>query len=202
MRRAPFWAIWTSTDSLPSSIHEAWYSGRTAFCMSQRCLDPTDPHFSPTTGYILRFNASSKAFVDVFASDSTDPDFLHRPEGLAFDSAGNLWVTSFRANTCDSDKILRLDGKSGALLDKLMLWTPPAPRALAQAIIFGPGGNLNIPITGGDITTSGQVRRCDATTTPCDLIVQANSAGGALQHPWFLIFRKSDAATLNYGDED
>ncbi len=165
------------------------------------CLDPTDPHFSPITGYILRFNASTKAFVDVFASNSTVPD-LHRPEGLVFDSAGNLWVTSFRANTNDIDKILKLDGRTGALLDKLMLWTPPAPRAYAQAIIFGPGGNLYIPITGGDATTAGQVRRCNPTTKHCDVIVPANSSGGALQKPWFLIFRKSDAATLNYEDKD
>jgi hypothetical protein len=169
------------------------------YVSSVACLDPTDPLFSmqsPQIGYILRFNAATKKFVDVFASNATVPS-LHRPEGLVFDSKGNLWVTSFRENTNsnDTDKILKLDGKTGRLLDTLSLWTSGSPRAYAQAILFGPGGKLFIPITGSALDTAGQVRRCDIVTKQCDVIVQA---GGVLQSPWFLIFRSTDPATLRY----
>jgi hypothetical protein len=171
------------------------------------CLDPTDPHFDPVAGYILRFNAITRAFVDVFTSNAAVSD-LHRPEGLVFDRTGNLWVTSFRADKSDSDKILKLDGKTGRLLDSIVLSnpqsTPPEARAFAQALIFGPGGNLFIPITSNGLNplTAGQVRRCNSATKQCDVIVPANSASGALVNPWFLIFRKSDPATLNYRNRD
>jgi hypothetical protein len=171
------------------------------------CLDPTDPHFDPVAGYILRFNATTRAFVDVFASNATASD-LHRPEGLVFDKAGYLWVASFRANSNDSDKILKLDGKTGQLIGSIVLSnpqsTPPEARAFAQAIIFGPGGNLFVPISGNGLNTAaaGQVRRCNTKTLVCDVIVPANSAGGALVSPWFLIFRSSDPATLNYRTRD
>jgi streptogramin lyase len=171
------------------------------YVSSSGCLDPTDTqHFNPLTGYIARFNAKTGKFVDVFASDATIAD-LHRPEGLVFDRAGNLWVTSFRASASDTDKILKLNGKTGALIDSIVLSTPPAPRAYAQAIIFGPGGNLYIPISGSDPQTTGQVRRCNPTTKACDIIVPANAAGGALLSGWYAIFRNSDPATLEYVDQ-
>ncbi|WP_341317629.1 hypothetical protein WN982_40930 [Paraburkholderia sp. IMGN_8] len=176
------------------------------YVSSVGCLDAKDPLYNALTGYILRFRADASTgkfkFFDVFASNTSVPD-LHRPEGLVFDSAGNLWVTSFRANARDSDKILKLNGHTGALLGKLVLAPPVASggkRAYAQAIIFGPGGNLFIPITGGDVTTAGQVRRCSPTTKLCDVIVPANSSGGALQQPFYLIFRNTNPATLNYED--
>ncbi|WP_028203556.1 NHL repeat-containing protein [Paraburkholderia nodosa] len=153
---------------------------------------------SPNTlvGYVLRFNPTTKAFVDVFASNQTVPD-LHRPEGLVFDKEGNLWVTGFRATTSDNDKVLKLNGKTGALLDELVLSTPPAPRAYAQAILFGPGDRLYIPITGGDATTAGELRRCNVKTKVCDI---AAPAGNPLQSPFYLIFKNSNPATLSYGD--
>lgn len=167
------------------------------YVSSVGCLIPGDPLFDPLKGYILRFSAQTNQFVDVFASNNTVPD-LHRPEGLVFDSAGNLWVTSFRANANDTDKVLKLDGKTGALLDELVLTNPNGARAFAQAIIFGPGGYLYVPITGNDSQTTGEVRRCNPSTMKCVPFVPTNAAGGPLQSPWFLIFRKSDPATLNY----
>ena len=155
----------------------------------------------------MRFRFDERArkfkFLDVFASNKSVP-YLHRPEGLVFDKRGNLWVTSFRKdpnNPTDTDKILELDGKSGALVGKIELdrATPTAPRAAAQAIIFGPGGNLYVPISGGEAT--GQVRRCNSRTKECHVIVPANASGGALQSGWYLIFRKSDPATLRYGSQ-
>ncbi|MEI5996013.1 hypothetical protein H3V53_01930 [Paraburkholderia bengalensis] len=170
------------------------------------CLDPTDALYDPLAGYILRFNATTMRFVDEFASTTTVPR-LHRPEGLVFDNAGNLWVTSFRDNSPDStdvDRILKLNGKTGKLLYALPLWvwdsSKPAAqailaRAYAQAVLFGPESKLFVPITGGGGDTAGQVRRCNIATNQCDVIVQA---GGVLESPWFLIFRSTDPATLQY----
>lgn len=182
------------------------------YVSSSGCFDgvpPTYPLYDATGGNILRFRFDERTrkfkFLDVFASNKSVP-YLHRPEGLVFDKRGNLWVTSFRKdpnNPTDTDKILELDGKSAALVGKIELdrATPTAPRATAQAIIFGPGGNLYIPISGGDPLTTGQVRRCNPRTKECQVIVQANASGGALQSGWYLIFRKSDSATLKYGGQ-
>ncbi|QCP52449.1 hypothetical protein FAZ95_25100 [Trinickia violacea] len=175
------------------------------YVSARACPVSKDPN-APLVGYVLRFDPRTNAFVDVFASDETVSD-LHRPEGLVFDSTGNLWVTSPRAGATDTDKILKLDGKTGHLLYKLELDVAGSPRSFAEAIIFGPGGYLYIPITGvpntgSDPATTGEVQRCDTTTTPvqCDVIVPANSKGGPLQSPWYLIFRNSDPATLSYDD--
>lgn len=161
---------------------------------------PLSPNASDALiAYVLRFDPHSRKFIDVFASDQT-VDGFHRPEGLAFDANGNLWITSFRdsGNANDVDRILKLDGKTGRLLDTLPLWEPGAPRAYAQAILFGPDGKLFIPISGNADETTGQLRRCDTSTKHCDVIVAAASTGGPLLSPWFLIFKRSDPATLTY----
>jgi len=171
------------------------------YVSARGCPVSSDPN-DALIGYVLRFDPRTNAFVDVFASDATITD-LHRPEGLVFDSYGNLWVTSFRATVNDSDKILVLNGKTGALRTKLPLSTPgTTPRAFAQAIIFGPEGNLYVPINGGDPTTTGQLRRYNPKTNVWDVLVPANAAGGALGSGWYIIFRNNDPATLIYRDED
>ncbi|MBN3786744.1 hypothetical protein G3N94_07525 [Burkholderia sp. Ac-20353] len=171
------------------------------YVSARGCPVATDPN-TPLIGYVLRFDPHTNAFVDIFASYKSIPD-LHRPEGLVFDSAGNLWVTSFRnlSDAGDTDKILKLDGKTGALLDELVLSKPHTNRAYAQAIIFGPGGYLYIPINGNERQTTGELRRCNPTTKACDVIVPANASGGTLQQPWYPIFRRSNPATLNYEED-
>ncbi len=74
-------------------------------------------------------------------------------------------------------------------------------RAFAQAILFGPGGELFIPITGGDPATAGEVRRCDSHGKACKTLVPAGSAGGPLLAPCYPIFEDSNAATLDFEDE-
>ncbi|MGU7773318.1 Vgb family protein [Burkholderia sp. MR1-5-21] len=170
------------------------------YVSARGCPLATDAN-TPLIGYVLRFNPRTNAFVDVFASNSKIPD-LHRPEGLVFDSVGNLWVTSFRnvSDASDTDKILKLDSH-GHLLDELVLSKPHTNRAYAQAIIFGPGGNLYIPITGNEPQTTGQLRRCNPATKACDVIVPTHADGGTLIQPWYPIFRNSDPATLNYNED-
>ncbi|MDR5748798.1 hypothetical protein QCE73_37080 [Caballeronia sp. LZ029] len=168
------------------------------YVSSAGCLDPNDAHFDPLKGNILRFDRTTGRFVKLIASNGTVTD-LHRPEGLVFDNAGKLWVTSFQADPKDTDKVLKLDATTGGLLDKLPLSKQNAtPRSYAQAIIFGPGGKLYIPITGTDKKTTGEVRRCDTTTKLCDVVIPTIKAGGAIGSGWYLIFKNSDPATLNY----
>jgi len=156
-----------------------------------------------SAGYILRFDVQKRAFVDVLASTATVRD-LHRPEGLVFDRDGNLWVTSFRIvdDKNDTDKILKLSGKTGELLDKIVESAPRKPRVAAQDLIFGPDDKLFITVgSGSDPTLVGEVRRCDTKTKHCDIIVPASTAGGPVQTPVYLIFRNSNPATLDYEDE-
>ena len=161
------------------------------------CPIPPDPLFDPLAGYILRFDPRSGAFVDVFASNATIPD-LHRPEGLVFDEDGNLWVTSFRADADDNDKILELDGATGQLKRVLPLADPVSQggvRAYAQAILFGPREDLYIPISGGDPTTAGEVRRCRTKDLSCKILLPAD---GTLLAPFYLSFERTAPSTLEY----
>lgn len=163
------------------------------------CPLPEDPLFAPLTGYILRFNPGTGRFLNVFASDLTVTS-LHRPEGLVFDEHGDIWVASFRADAADSDKILKLDGKTGKLRSVLPLAPPTSSggkRAYAQAILFGPGGDLFIPISGGDGSVAGEVRRCDThrKSLSCKVIVPAN---GTLIAPYYLTFEHTNPSTLEF----
>ena len=121
-----------------------------------------------------------------------------------FDERGNLWVTSFRADADDNDKILELSGPDkrnpGALKRVLPLAAPVnqgGVRAYAQAILFGPRGDLYIPITGGDPTTAGEVRRCRTRDLSCKVLVPAD---GTLIAPFYLSFEHTNPSTLEYDD--
>jgi len=80
-----------------------------------------------------------------------------------------------------------------------VLSAPTTARAYAQAILFGPGGKLYIPISGSDSSTAGQLRRCNVNTKVCDVVAPA---GNPLQAPFYLIFKNSDPATLGYGGNE
>ena len=163
-------------------------------------VDADDVVAEQRLAYLLRFNPYTRKLVDVIATSDTVQNF-HRPEGLVFDSNGYLWVTSFRDTTDenDVDRILKFDVKTGKVVDSILLSEKGSdPRAYAQAIVFGPGGKLFVPISGGASGTAGQLRRYDINTKKYDLIVKETDAGGGLIAPWFAIFRSSDPATLGY----
>lgn len=159
-------------------------------------LDPKSAHFNPLAGWILRFDPSNNgAFVDVFASHTGVgcAAHLHRPEGVAFGPDDRLYVTSFRANSNDTDKVLIFDGPASCVA-QIDLDQVGQPRAFAQAILFGPGGGLFVPISGGGPDT-GAVRRYDVVTETFSNFVPP---GGPLGQGWYLTFGNTNPATLAY----
>jgi hypothetical protein len=155
---------------------------------------------NPLVGNIVKFDTHTGASgVVAFnngdgIADPGEAAALHRPEGLTFGPDGNLYVTSFRANANDTDKILELNGTTGALLHEIVLDSVGGNRAFAQAIAFGPGGALFVPISGNGPDT-GAVRRYDVTNDSYTNIV---APGGPLGSAWYLTFGRTDPATLAY----
>lgn len=158
-------------------------------------------------GWVLRFDLETRKLVDDYFIQSSNSIPLHRPEGLVFGPDGtNLYVTSFRANINDTDKILVFDHLSGVLVDRIDLYAVGEPRAFAQAILFGPNGRLFVPITGptkpntslpsGPVT--GSVRSYDVQTKDIETFVQPASMNGPLGSPWYLTFGQTNPSTLNY----
>jgi DNA-binding beta-propeller fold protein YncE len=165
-------------------------------------LDPKSTNFNPANvlaGWILRFDPTNNgSFVDVFASDEGAgcAAHLHRPEGLVFGPDGRLYVTAFRANSSDTDKVLIFDG-TGSCVDQIDLDQVGQPRAFAQAILFGPEGFLFVPINGNGPDT-GAVRRYNVADKTFVNFVLPAAQGGPLGQPWYLTFGETDPGTLEY----
>ncbi len=151
-------------------------------------------------GAILRFNPKSGAYLGAFA-DSNATNDLQRPFGLVFGPDGNLYVTSFQATSSDTDKIEVFAGpgqpQPGSFLGAIDLDQGGKDRSYAEALLFGPGGDLFVPITGNSPHTTGQVRRDDVSTGTYDVFITSAHLG----QPWFLTFRGTDPATLDYTTE-
>ncbi|WP_342598162.1 hypothetical protein MHB48_11150 [Psychrobacillus sp. FSL H8-0483] len=141
-------------------------------------------------GSVVRYNLKTGAFGGVFISPFSD---LNRPEGLVFGPDGNLYITSFRADADDTDKILVFEGKTGTFIKKIDLDEVGGPRAFAQAILFGPEGKLFVPITGNGPDT-GSVRRYDVECGSFDVFIPP----GILGMPFYLTFGNTDPGTLAY----
>jgi DNA-binding beta-propeller fold protein YncE len=151
-------------------------------------------------GQILRYDPKTMVFKDVFVDIDTTKfmviDF-NRPEGLVFGPDGNLYVTSFRANASDTDKILIFAGPgtpnppANRYIDKIDLYKVGIePRAAAQALLFGPDGYLYVPIL-----TLGEIRRYNVSTKDFSRL---ELSGDPLMAPFYLTFGKTDPATLAY----
>jgi hypothetical protein len=164
-------------------------------------LDPSVAGFDLLAGYVLRFHAKTGAFIDVFASHQPTADdcskHLHRPEGLVFGPDEKLYVSSFRADPSDTDKILIFDGETGQCLDQIDLCNVQRgePRAFAQALLFGLKRRLFVPIN-----NTGEVRRYNVQTKTFDVFVRSAADGGPLQNPWYLTFGKTNPRSLAYDD--
>lgn len=157
-------------------------------------------------GAVLRFDTATRTFLDVFVDSATCGCHLNRPQGLVFGPDRKLYLTSFQADSTDIDRILIFD-QTGTYQDEIPLGGTGAARAFAQALIFGPGGKLFVPITGGGVAPfitgdAGSVRRYDinAVGFPFDVFVPSHANGGPLERPVFATFCNTDPATLVYND--
>jgi DNA-binding beta-propeller fold protein YncE len=140
-------------------------------------------------GYIMTFDPSRNTFKVVVAGNANNG--LHRPEGLVFSPDGKtIWVTGFRADSSDTDKLLAFS-PNGQKKSEIVLQKGSA-REFAQALLFGPGSKLFVPIT-----STGELRSYDTSTSshPYTVIVRAS---GPLKEPWYLSFRGTNPSTLAY----
>jgi hypothetical protein len=153
-------------------------------------------------GYVMQLNETTHpgawsivAFNNGDAvADPGETADLHRPEGLVFGPGptNNLYVNSFRAGASDTDKIVIFNA-GGVEVDNIPLDAVGQPRAFGQALLFGPGGRLFVPITGFAPNT-GAVRSYDVATKTFTNLV----GPGTMGQPWYLTFGNTDAATLAY----
>jgi sugar lactone lactonase YvrE len=177
-----------------------------------------DPQLGGLGGQILRYDPETQRFKDIFVNDdtcippATSCDF-NRPEGLVFGPDGNLYVTSFRRDAMDTDKILIFAGPAksnrGAFIREIVLdqvSSDPTQRAFAQALLFGPQGFLFVPITGPSLFLNGfrgrytgDVRRYNVQTNSFTVFVTSGGSGQPpLGSPFYLTFGNTDPGTLAY----
>ena len=145
-------------------------------------------------GQVLRYanpGAAAQTVIDCTEASAASCR-LNRPEGLVFGPDGRLYVTSFNdpAHPADTnDKILEY--LRFGLAGQIDLDTVGDPnRTFAQALLFGPGGGLYVPIT-----NTGEIRRYDVTHPATPESVAPPSA----LVPFYLTFGRTDPGTLAYG---
>jgi DNA-binding beta-propeller fold protein YncE len=164
------------------------------------CPNPIAGGNAGNGGQVLKFDPSTLEFKGVFIDDAGGVNGLNRPDGLVFGPDGNLYVTSFRFNSPpDSGALdsIRVYNRGGNFKDSIPLNNVNEPRSFAQAILFGPGGKLFVPISGNDPATTGEIRTYDVKTKQKDVFVPI----GTLASPQYLTFGRTDPATLAYGFE-
>ena len=84
----------------------------------------------------------------------------------------------------------------GAFSGAIVLDVVGQARVFAQALLFGPDGKLFVPISGSDPNHTGEVRSYDFTTNPPTQAVVVPA--GTLKAPWYLMFGRTNSATLGY----
>lgn len=170
--------------------------------------DPTGPQQRDAStgvgGQVLRFDPQqlSKGPIDKapFIDDQATCrrcDF-NRPEGLVFaPDRRHLYVTSFKNTsqpTASSDKIWIFDTKSRrARHIDFFDSGADTPRTYAQALLFGPHGRLYVPIT-----STGAMRVYNVQNLT---FTEASPANTHLIAPFYLMFGRTNPATLAYGDD-
>ncbi len=158
-------------------------------------------------GFIFRFqfNAGTQNYhyldtIVVSTSANYYSPGLHSPEGIVFGPDGNIYITTFYAYFNDNfgnpvihrDGILVFNTSGQRIGSPLNLYAENESRVFAQALLFGPRGDLFVPVTSG----SG-VRRYSASSSYQQFsVLPAN--GESPVEPWYLTFRATNPRTLAY----
>lgn len=174
------------------------------------------------SGYILRIDTATGATRIVARNDGDgqieagEAADLHNPEGLVFHPDGTaIYVTSNRTNVTSSidenTRIVVIDAATGAQLRSIVLdpnTNKSTSRIFAQALAFGPDGELYIPTAhatfdtgpfGGVFNTvTGGVLKYDPATNATSAFITPSLADPTLEFPFYLTFGKTNPATLAY----
>jgi hypothetical protein len=172
-------------------------------------------NFFPQFGWVLSYDPRTRA-VAVIASNSPNGSsgpcgqYLNAPEGLTFGPPGTslantLYLVGRRLNTgaaTDTDKISGINATNGTC-NTINLDGPTGPDAYAQALVFGPAGDLFLPVrstTSPAATDVGAVRRYNVSTTAFTDFVAPVTDAGQPASLWYLTFGQTSPVTLAYGD--
>lgn len=124
-----------------------------------------------TTHQVLRFDATSGAYLGVFAQDTGTVS------GLAYGPDNNLYVSNL-----DSQTVEEFNGTTGVSLSTFV--GPSGGLLYPHDLTFGPGGNLYV--ASGE---TGSIREYDGTT---GAFLGTFASGGGLVHPTGLVFHGGD----------
>ena len=149
------------------------------------------------SGYVVRFQwdagAGTFKFKDVFvASDASNgyAPTLHRPEGIVFGPDGNLYVTTFLQGG-DLDGVLGFNS-AGQKISRRDWWATGQARVFAQVILFGPAGDLFVPVS-----SDFGVRRYSSASGLQNYSLLPRT-GKSVRTGLYLSFRETNPATLAY----
>ena len=119
---------------------------------------------------VMRFNGSTMAYMDLFASSAT----ISSDSGIAYGPDGNLYVCSYYTGTVE-----RFNGATGAFMDTFVT-SHSGGLAKPIGIVFGPDLNLYVSSYG-----SSQILKFNGTTGAFMSVFAADSS---MQYPVYLTF--------------
>jgi len=141
------------------------------------------------TDRILRFDAQTGSFVDVFASGNGAPGGLNGPDALAFDRAGRLYVSTQGSIAVDGQpsfpglpsQVLRFDiatGQSEVFIAQPELSPAWLGYIRLRGLAFGPdcgrsGGECDLFVS----DYANDIRRYDVESRALEATLAANSSG-------------------------
>jgi outer membrane protein assembly factor BamB len=126
---------------------------------------------------VLRYNATTGAFLGAFVTAGSGGLQGPAVDGLIFRGDGKLYVGSRNGNS-----VLRYDATTGAFLDTFVT-ANSGGLSTVKGMVFGPDGNLYVSSAG-----TNQVLRYDGTTGAFLGDFVASGSGG-LSNPRYLTFR-------------
>lgn len=143
---------------------------------------------SETSNDVLRYNAETGAFIDVFVAPGEGG--LQEAQGIAFGADGHLYVADYSQN-----RVKRFDGTSGAFINDFVT-NGSGGLNDPYALTFGPDGSLYV-----SSYTDANVLRFDGQTGASVDTFVGNGLGG-LSTPEALVFGPDGNLYVSSADTD